>query len=79
MEKKKLMYVTKKQVVEFIKDELSYRKRKGSENGKEELLIEIEDALLDMKQYPDDCRNQIKWWKRVYEELKFTTIKNQKK
>ena len=77
MEKKKLMYVTKKQVVEFIKYELSYRKRKGSENGKEELLIEIEDALLDMKQYPDDCRNQIKWWKRVYEKLKFTTIKNQ--
>lgn len=61
---KNLMYVTKKQVDSFIKNKTEMF---GINNN--ELLKEVEYILFDLKQYPNDNKNQIKFYKRVYEAL----------
>jgi hypothetical protein len=63
---KKLIYVTKKQIVSFVETEMAYR------NIDENQLMElVSDALIDLKE--DDGhlynRNQIKFLTRVYEYL----------
>ena len=65
MEKGKLIYVTKKQVAQFIKTGAERLKM-----DKTEFLIEVEDVLFDLKQYPDDCLNQIKFYTKVLKNWK---------
>jgi len=60
----KLIYVTKKQVSDFINRETERLKI-----NKDELLKEVEYVLLDLKQYPNDNRNQIKYYTRIFEAL----------
>lgn len=62
--KKKLMYVTKKQVDSFIQNETKRLKMNN-----DELLKEVEYVLFDLKQYPNDNKSQIKFYTRVYEAL----------
>ena len=61
---KKLMYVTKKQVDSFIQNETERLKMNN-----DELLKEVKYVLFDLKQYPNDNKNQIKFYTRVYEAL----------
>ena len=61
---KELKYVTKKQVESFIKYETERLKMNSSE-----LLKEIQYVLFELKQYPNDNKNQIKFYTRVYEAL----------
>lgn len=61
---KKLMYVTKKQVDSFIQNETERLKMSN-----DELLKEVKYVLFDLKQYPNDNKNQIKFYTRVYESL----------
>ena len=64
--KKKLIYVTKKQIISFVKIEMAYRNIDGNQ-----LMELVSNALIDLKE--DDGhlynRNQIKWLTRVYEYL----------
>lgn len=64
----KLIYVTKKQVSDFINRETERLKI-----NEDELLKEVEYVLFDLKQYPNDNRNQIKYYTRIFEAL---TINN---
>tara|TARA_R100000951_G_scaffold82822_1_gene70472 strand:+ start:188 stop:400 length:213 start_codon:yes stop_codon:yes gene_type:complete len=61
---KNLMYVTKKQVHSFIKNETERLKINNNE-----LLKEVKYVLFDLKQYPNDNKNQIKFYTRVYKAL----------
>ncbi|MAN61379.1 MAG: hypothetical protein CMI60_05455 [Parvibaculum sp.] len=61
---KNLSYVTKKQVNSFIKIETERLKINN-----DELLKEVKYVLFDLNQYPNDNKNQIKFYTRVYEEL----------
>lgn len=60
----KLMYVTKKQVSNFIKKETQ---RLGINN--QELLKEVELVLVDLKQFPNDNLNQIKFYIKIKQNL----------
>ncbi len=60
----KLIYVTTKQVSDFINRETERLKI-----NKGELLKEVKYVLLDLKQYPNDNRNQIKYYTRIYKAL----------
>ena len=62
--KSKLIYVTKKQVSDFINTETERLKM-----NKDELLKEVKYVLFDLKQHPNDNRNQIKYYTRIYEAL----------
>ena len=62
--KSKLIYVTKKQVSDFINRETERLKI-----NKDELLKEVKHVLFDLKEYPNDNRNQIKYYTRIYEAL----------
>ena len=62
--KSKLIYVTKKQVSDFIK-----RETERCMMNEDELLKDVKYGLFDLKQYPNDNRNQIKFYTRVYEAL----------
>jgi|TARA_R110000851_G_scaffold73614_2_gene162378 hypothetical protein len=62
---KKLSYVTKKQVSDFIKTETERLKI-----NEDELLKEVKYVLFDLKDFPNDNRNQIKFYTRVYEAIK---------
>lgn len=62
--KAKLIYVTKKQVAKYIAYERS--RLKVSE---EELSEFVEETLTDLKDFPNDNANQIKFFTRVYETL----------
>ena len=59
-----LMYVTKKHVDSFIKNETERLKINNNE-----LLKEVKYVLFDLKQYPNDNKNQIKFYTRVYKAL----------
>jgi hypothetical protein len=62
--KGKLIYVTKKQVSDFI-----YRTTERLKINKDELLKEVKYVLDDLNEYPNDNRNQIKYYTRIYKEL----------
>ena len=62
--KSKLIYVTKKQVSDFINRETERLKI-----NKDELLKEVKYVLFDLKEHPNDNRNQIKYYTRIYEAL----------
>ena len=61
----KLIYVTKKQVSKFIENQIDWRKISEAQ-----LLKEVEDVLIDLNEYPNDNKNQIKFYTRVNETLK---------
>ncbi len=58
------IYVTKKQINSFIKNETERLKINNNE-----LLKEVKYLLFDLKQYPNDNKNQIKFYTRVFETL----------
>lgn len=62
----KLSYVTKKQVDSFIKTE-----RERLKMNNDELLKEVEYVLFDLRQYPNDNKNQIKFYTKVRDTLKY--------
>jgi len=62
--KEKLAYVTKKQVTNFINSET-----KRLKINKNELIKEVENLLCDLKQFPNDNKNQIKFFSRVYKAI----------
>ena len=62
--KTNMKYVTKKQVSDFINRETERLKI-----NKDELLKEVKYVLFDLKQYPNDNPNQIKFYTRVYNQL----------
>ena len=61
---KKLIYVTKKQIESEVAYELERLKMTP-----EELLKEVNITLDDLKEFPDDNANQIKWFTRMAENL----------
>jgi hypothetical protein len=60
----RLIYITKKQVDNFIKVETE---RLNIDNT--ELLSEVKVVLSDLKEYPNDNKNQIKFYARILERL----------
>ncbi len=62
---KKLIYVTKKQVNQFIEFEKSRLKINDNQ-----LLKEVQIVLTDLRQFPNDNLNQIKFYMRVENNLK---------
>lgn len=56
----RLMYVTKKQVSDFVD-----RTTKRLKIGKSELLGDVKEALTELNQYPTENSNQIKFYSRV--------------
>lgn len=60
----KLIYVTNKQVDNFIKVETDRLKINNTE-----LLSEVNLVLSDLKEFPNDNKNQIKFYTRVLERL----------
>jgi len=60
----KTMYVTKKQVTDFIDREIKY-----SKISEKELLNIINNALCELIEYPNECKNQIKFYTRVLAAL----------
>lgn len=60
----KVMYVTKKQVSDFIVGETKRRKI-----NKIELLNMVKDALCELMEFPNDNKNQIKFYTKVSESL----------
>ena len=61
----KLIYVTKKQVDNFIEVEKS---RLKIDNTK--LLKEVQIVLTDLREFPNDNLNQIKFYMKVENKLK---------
>ena len=61
----KLIYVTKKQVHKFIEVE---KGRLKIDNTK--LLKEVQIVLTDLREFPNDNLNQIKFYMRVENKLK---------
>lgn len=57
-------YVTKKQVSNFIK-----RETERLTINENELLKEVRYLLFDLKQFPSENKNQIKFYRRVEEAL----------
>ena len=62
--KTKLIYVTRKQVNDFIRLHQTALKINN-----DELLKEVKYALFALKKFPNDNKNQIKFYTRVYKEL----------
>jgi len=62
----KLIYVTKKQVDKFIEVEKSRLKMNDSQ-----LLKEVQIVLTDLREFRNDNLNQIKFYMRVENKLKF--------
>jgi hypothetical protein len=59
------MYITKKDISKFIENE---RRRLNLTN--DELLIEVDRVLIDLKQFPESNKNQIKFYTKVLKTLK---------
>lgn len=62
--KTKLIYVTKKEVSNFIETEI-----KRLKVDEATLNMFVEETLSDLKDFPNDNANQIKYYTRVNEEL----------
>lgn len=59
-----MKYITKKQISDFIKNETE--RLKINEN---ELLKEVKYVLFDLMDFPDDNKNQIKFYNKVYRQI----------
>jgi len=64
---RKLAYVTKKQVNEFIEWNLRH-----TFNSVQEFIDELNIVLDDLNEFPDDSLNQKKFYNRVKESLVVT-------
>ena len=59
----KLMYVTKKQVNDFIE------RKRNLFNSDQEFIDEVDRVLDDLNEFPDGTANQRKFYNRVKESL----------